>query len=312
MELTKKWIEAGLDDLKINAMCGYFNLDREMMQAMKDAGYYMIRVGIETASEKVAEQIGLKAKFNLDRLKDVLREGKDLGIKMYGTFLIGAPGSTRKEDEKTITLLKELVEEELLWNFQISICTPQPGTPFFKWASANGYLKKDVDWYRFDGGNCAVVDYPDYRAEEIEEVFNKAEGMYEYSKILNLKKNKEKILQQLNRLDASKCIVAKCVRSELYNEIINVLGGNYALFVQESSVGCYKNLNRNTISFPDGFIDEAVIDNKVKDRLSREFEYGIVPVNNPDGRGYENVINFFKNRGLAVYLLTMDGSVIKI
>ncbi len=97
---------------------------------MKDAGYYQIRVGIETASEKVAEGIGLKGKFNLTRLRDVLRCARDVGIETYGTFLFGARGSSVEEDAKTIDLMREIVRNKLLTELQVSIATPQPGTPF--------------------------------------------------------------------------------------------------------------------------------------------------------------------------------------
>lgn len=49
---------------------------------------------------------------------------KELGMKMYGTFTIGAPQSTKREDLKTVALIKELVDKGLLDDLQISICTP--------------------------------------------------------------------------------------------------------------------------------------------------------------------------------------------
>jgi len=171
MELTKALCEEGLYKLRYNAMCGYWTLDREMLQAMADAGYYKIRVGIETASEAVASAI--KKPIDLRRIYTSLSFAKDARLKTYGTFIIGAPMATRQEDMKTVGLIKRLVRDGLLDGLQVSITTPQPGTPFYHWAEEQGFLLKQ-DWSRFDGGACAVVSYPDYPKEEIEEVFNLA------------------------------------------------------------------------------------------------------------------------------------------
>ncbi|TKJ30483.1 radical SAM protein [bacterium (candidate division B38) B3_B38] len=171
MELTRAISKEGLDNLRYNAMCGYWTLDREMLQAMADAGYYKIRVGIETASEVVASAI--KKPIDLRRVYTSLSLAKEVGLKTYGTFIIGAPMSTRGEDMKTIGLIKRLVRDGLLDGLQVSITTPQPGTPFYYWAEERGFLLKQ-NWSRFDGGANAVVSYPDYPKEEIEEVFNLA------------------------------------------------------------------------------------------------------------------------------------------
>ncbi len=171
MDLTKAIKKNGLYHLKYNAMCGYWTLDREMIEAMYNAGYYKLRIGIETASETVAKAI--RKRIDVPRLKYVLRVAKDVGMKMYGTFTFGAPQATRKEDMKTVKLIEELATKELLRDLQISICTPQPGTPFYDWAKEKGCLISD-NWRNYDGTTCAVVSYPNYSNREIEEVFRLA------------------------------------------------------------------------------------------------------------------------------------------
>lgn len=171
MDLTKAIKENGLNYLKYNAMCGYWTLDKEIIEAMCEAGYYKLRIGIETASEIVAR--AMNKKIDIPRLKAVLKIAKDVGMKMYGTFTFGAPYSTREEDMKTVRLVKELVDNDLLYDLQSSICTPQPGTPFYLWGEENGYLISK-DWREYDGGTFAVVSYPNYSNREIEEVFHLA------------------------------------------------------------------------------------------------------------------------------------------
>lgn len=177
LKLTKGIHKNRLDGLYYEAMCDVRALDREMMEAMYEAGYYKIRVGLETASKSVSEAI--KKEINIPRIISTLREAKNIGLKTYGTFMMGAPGSTKSEDIKTIDLIKRLGWDGLLDNIQISICTPQPGTPFYSWAERNGHLISN-DFCRFDGGNFAVISYPYYSSEEIEEIKSLAFGVRDH------------------------------------------------------------------------------------------------------------------------------------
>lgn len=156
--------ENKLNTLHYEAMCDIRLLDKELMKAMYEAGYYKIRFGIETASPKISSSIN---KFiNSPSLISTLEEIKQTGLKTYGTFMFGAPGSNKDEDNKTVDLIRRLVKSELLDNVQISICTPQPGTPFYEWVKEKGYLVTN-DFSRFDGGRSTVVSYPDYNSDEI-------------------------------------------------------------------------------------------------------------------------------------------------
>ncbi len=182
MELTEAIRRHGFDDLKYNAMCGYWTMDKEMIEAMRAAGYYKLRIGIETASEVTAKAI--KKRIDIPRLKSVLQVAKEVGMEMYGTFTFGAPGSTKVEDMKTIQLIRELIDDGLLTDFQVSICTPQPGTPFFNMAKGNGYLSS-TNWIDYDGAQCAVVNYPNYSSREIEENYRIATALTAYCSLKN-------------------------------------------------------------------------------------------------------------------------------
>lgn len=181
MDLCQAKIDNGLDKLKYNAMCGYWTMDEEMLRKMKEAGYYKLRIGIETVSEESLRQINKRV--DISNLKELLRLAKQLGIKMYGTFTFGSLGSTDTEDKKTIKFIKDCLKENLLDEYQISLCTPQPGTPFYKYLKENNlFLTEDFD--KFDGGT-AVFSYPNYSKEQIEANCHTATRMYIRSKVLS-------------------------------------------------------------------------------------------------------------------------------
>lgn len=181
MDLCDAKIKDGLNKLKYNAMCGYWTLDEEMLRKMKQAGYYKLRIGIETVSPEALK--GIEKNINVSNLKSLLILAKKLGIKMYGTFTFGSLGSTDKEDRKTLQFIKICIRENLLDEYQISICTPQPGTPFFKYLKENKLLITE-DFAKYDGGT-AVFSYPNYSNTEIERNCKIASRMYIRSRIFS-------------------------------------------------------------------------------------------------------------------------------
>lgn len=174
MELCQAIIDNKLADLKYDAMCGYWTFDEEMMAKMREAGYYKIRIGIETASVKTAH--GMVKNVNVDRIIEVLKMAKKVGMRMYATFTFGSPDSNLIEDGKTLKLIEGLTKDGLLWDFQASVCTPQPGTPFYNLLKNKNYLLTD-DWRKYNG-NTAVYEYPDYKKSEIESNLPKAAWLY--------------------------------------------------------------------------------------------------------------------------------------
>jgi len=171
LDLCRALSENELSNLKINAMCGAWTITLETAKAMAEAGYYKLRLGIETAGDKTAEMIG--AKIDLQRTIRALEILRDVGIKVQGTFTIGTMGSTEEEDRRTIEFACEMAKKGLIQEYQVSISTPMPGTPYFRWAEEKGYLLTR-EWSAYDGSIASVVSYPHYSAEDINRVWLEA------------------------------------------------------------------------------------------------------------------------------------------
>lgn len=164
LELCAAIRAAGLDDLRYQAMCGYWSLDPEQLAAMKAAGYYKLRLGIESVSQATLD--GMNKRIRPDGIAQVLRWARAAGLKVYGTFMFGAPGSTAATDEQTLAAIRAYAREGLLEDLQVSIATPQPGTRFYHQAREEGWLQATAD-ADFDGNRCAVVSYPHYPSAAI-------------------------------------------------------------------------------------------------------------------------------------------------
>jgi radical SAM superfamily enzyme YgiQ (UPF0313 family) len=82
------------------------HLDEEVLQALKRAGTWLVGVAPDTGTERVMELIEKKA--DLGQIQDVVRICRKLGIRTFAFFMLGFPGETREEIEKTIAFAKKL------------------------------------------------------------------------------------------------------------------------------------------------------------------------------------------------------------
>ena len=178
--------------------------------------------GIETAGEHAAKGMELQRKFNLPTLKQLMQHGTNIGLKFYGTFTFGGEGSTDDCDKKTLDLIRELLDRELLWRFQLSISTPQPGTPFINHKKEQGHLK-DVDWKHFDGGNHVVVNRPEYPAEKIMENFREAEKLYELGFNHRYKKTAQDNFKSVKLRQDGEILLFRSSRMKQINDVVNSL-----------------------------------------------------------------------------------------
>lgn len=186
-------IASGNNDLHYEAMVNHKQLDEEILEAIKQAGYYKLRMGIETVDEKTGESIGRKT---MDHdLENVLKTAKKLGIEMYGTFLFGASGSTPEGDRKTIKYGQKLISNGLLSSWQASIAVPHPGTPFYKKCIDNGWIKTD-NYEKFNGISGTVVSYPNYSREQIMETVKDMSQKFESAQPFDTTRKEKSVAQE--------------------------------------------------------------------------------------------------------------------
>lgn len=159
-------IKRGLNKYQYDAMCGYWTFTEDLVKLLGRAGYRQIRFGVESTSEQVGKTI--KKLMHVEKIEQLMQWCKAAGIGCYGTFQIGAPGSSEATDRQTIADLNRWRQQGLMQKWQVSTSTPLPGTPFYAQAKANGWLLTE-DLSRFNGFH-PVLSYPDYPAERIFQV----------------------------------------------------------------------------------------------------------------------------------------------
>lgn len=135
-------------------------IDQEMAQWMKKAGCWMIALGLESGSNKILQLCNKKT--TLTQGKKAVKIITNAGIKVYGYFIIGLPGETKKTIRRTIDFAKSLPITFAIFH----IASPYPGTKFYEIAKERGWLTSEK-WEDADQGNSSPVDYPQLSGKEI-------------------------------------------------------------------------------------------------------------------------------------------------
>ena len=295
ISLAKAIRSAELDHLKYEAMCEYASLDEEAMQEMRAAGYYKIRFGIETGSDKVAEKMTLGKKHDLNKLRTMVKFGKSIGMLIYGTISIGGLGSSREEDQKTVDLVYEMASKGWLDEVQVSINTPQPGTDFYNSCKEESLLPTSTNWEGFDGNGQVVVRYPHYPAEAIQANFKKALSAFDFGKekaqscaFSNNAKSSFSVIP-----DGASVLVLRSVRNWMIRLILENLNkeANVDLLGQNVSAKDLEDLQglNQIYSYGTGFFSAESMPADLIEKLKNvQYDFVLVPIANNHLQGFQN------------------------
>jgi radical SAM superfamily enzyme YgiQ (UPF0313 family) len=135
-------------------------IDEEMMVRMKQAGCWLIALGIESGSQTVLDNV--KKDARVEDARRTIQLCHRHGIKTWGYFIIGLPGETHQTVRKTIDFAKSIPLDIALFH----VAMPYAGTEFYFQAVANGWLNTS-QWKHFDMNDSAVVQYQDFSAEDV-------------------------------------------------------------------------------------------------------------------------------------------------
>ncbi len=142
-------------------------MDREILEALKDAGLYALKYGVESAEQKLLDQCAKG--LDIEKVKETVRITHELDIKMHLTFMFGMPGETRETAKKTIDLALEMAPESV----QFTVATPFPGSKYWREMIESGKLMSR-DYNRYDGFRSAVVKTDSLSSKQLESILGEA------------------------------------------------------------------------------------------------------------------------------------------
>jgi len=136
-------------------------VDLELLELMKKTGCFAITVGIETGIPHEFDAI--KKGEKLESVTSMIKMAQEVGMDVYGNFIIGLPSSTLASTRKTIDFARGLKLDSSIFNLLV----PFPGTESWDWVNANGrWLLDWKDGFMISTNPRPVFETDDYTGQE--------------------------------------------------------------------------------------------------------------------------------------------------
>ena len=174
--IEKKW------DLSLNSPSGLtvHSLDEELLSTMKKAGYYSISIAIESGDKDILRL--MRKPVDLERVKALVKIVHKLGMRVKGFFILGYPGETKEQMQKTVDFAAKVGLDWALF----FLATPIPGSELEKQCKEKGYLIDETMDYvtQFYVMN---IKTPEFEPEYVENLREKANFEINFKNNINLK-----------------------------------------------------------------------------------------------------------------------------
>ena len=159
MQMCDLIIEKGIK-LKWACNSRVDTIDEELARKMKQAGCWLVAMGIESGSQKVLD--ACKKDTRVEQAVETVTMLDRVGIRTWGYFIIGLPEETEETIRETIDFAKSIPLDIALFH----VAVPYAGTDFYFQAVAEGWLNTS-DWSHFDMNDSAVLHYDNLPSEQI-------------------------------------------------------------------------------------------------------------------------------------------------
>lgn len=159
--INKEWTHNLCDELikrkvsiKLNAPCRVDNIDQEMLNKMKKAGFIHLSFGVESGSQLILNK--LRKGVTIEKIKNAFKMCEKAGICGRANLMVGSPWETPDTIKQTINLIHQ-VKPDLIY---LAAVTPTPGTDLYMMAKKENILRiKDfADFKAFDAGYLKLKD----------------------------------------------------------------------------------------------------------------------------------------------------------
>lgn len=198
--------------------------DYELFKKMKEAGCYLIAIGVETTDECILKNI--KKPVSLEQIRYAFKSAKKAGLITKGFFICGLPGATYEKEMDYIKFFKD-VDMDIPRFGTIMV---YPKTELYDWAKQHAHLLyNDIDDLHNQlsetTGDMSNLDFmkpvyetPEFSKEERRKAFyrcNKEANKWAlqkilgkplgyiawcFSKIKSIRKIGERILDYINKI----------------------------------------------------------------------------------------------------------------
>ena len=120
------------------------DVDREMLEAMKEADCELVRFGVETATKRIKREV-LNRDFSEKKTEEVFQICRDIGLRTFAFNILANPTETREEMKSTLRLNSRLMPDGL----KISLGYPYPGNEYHDVAKKLDLIDETRHYHNF-------------------------------------------------------------------------------------------------------------------------------------------------------------------
>jgi anaerobic magnesium-protoporphyrin IX monomethyl ester cyclase len=136
------------------------NLDNELLDLMKEAGFHYLSLGLETGDLDVQGKF-VDKRIDLAETRKKVEYMRKLGFHLSGLFMLGFPGETREQIQKTVNYATSMDFDRLY----LIMVTPLPGSGLYDYCRKNDLLYDDFDVAKLRYSNTFIKNENITRAE---------------------------------------------------------------------------------------------------------------------------------------------------
>ncbi len=138
-------------------------VDLETLQRIRASGCRQLCVGFESGDQDVLD--GMKKGTRVERMERFVQDARKAGILVHGCFIVGFPGETAAQMQKTLDLALRLHPDTA----QFYPVMVYPGTESYEDFRAQGWLQPRAwhEWLTPEGMHNCVVRNKDFTPEQL-------------------------------------------------------------------------------------------------------------------------------------------------
>jgi len=133
-------------------MCRADTSSRAVWQEMKDSGCFGVKIGFESGSDRIVNQVVGK-NLDLKEAEETCRFLRRIGMEVHTTWQINAPTETPEERQSTMDIIQRFYDQDIHSSHQLSGMATLDGTPL-----ANAHPENTDPNFRVDPDGAHKVE----------------------------------------------------------------------------------------------------------------------------------------------------------